>query len=95
MKTQDKIKEIATISAIMANQLTGEMIDKMLYLNSGYISTMEAVAGWAVEFFEKHKKTNWEKVLGDSLKPMSDKMTEIICWDDAIIDFFYFKVSKY
>ena len=62
----------------------------------GVIDITELIARWSIEFYEKHINTNWEKVLEDGMKPLSKKFAidAVGCWDEAIIDFGYFKFEE-
>jgi len=60
-----------------------------------YNARMDKIGTWAVEFAKNHEKTFWEKVLEKGMKPLSKKQREIICWDDAVIDFAEFKLEQF
>jgi hypothetical protein len=83
--------EVAMIATIMGDVAMNKIYDK---LGIGYIATADKIANWAIEFAKKHTKTNWEKVLEKGMKPLSKGVSEIICWDDAIIDFAAYKAEQ-
>ena len=94
MTHQEEIKEVAMISAIISDH-----INKQLYeaKEIGYIAVVDLIADWSIEFLEKHKDTDWVNIFenGIELKPLSKSISSIICWDDCIVDFAYFKLENY
>jgi len=95
MTRQEEIKEVGMVAAIIADCVTKKLYDKMSTQGTGYVSTVEKIADWAIEFVKKHKKTNWEKILEKGMKPLTPAMGSILCWDDAVIDFAYFKLNAF
>lgn len=96
MKTQERINEVGMVSAIISDHIMKRLYAEMQKRGTGYISTVEKISEWAQEFVKKHEKTNWEDVLmNNSLKPLSKEISEIICWDDAAIDWAYYKLAKF
>lgn len=97
MKVKQYIKEIGMIAAIISDHITNELYDLHQKKGEGYISTVETISNWSLEFLEAHKRTNWEEVLDNTLKPKSKKWgsNSIICWDDAVIDFAYYKLENF
>lgn len=95
MTIKEQLQEVGMIAAIIADHVTKELYEKMQQKGTGYISTVETIGEWAVEFFVKHRKTNWEEVLEIGMKPLSNRMQEIICFDDAVIDFGYYKLNQF
>ena len=85
--------EFAAISAIISNIIFNKTYE--LFNNGnvgGYIYTAYELAEWAVEFEETHRKTNWEEVLDKGYKKLSEHFTQdVICWDDAVMDFAHYK----
>lgn len=95
MKLKQQLHEVAMIAVILGDHFAEALYTKMQELGTGYVSTFEEIGHWAVEFFEKHKKTNWEDVLDEGMKPLSKEMTSVICYDDAVIDFGYYKLGQF
>lgn len=98
MTPQQYIKEIGMIAAIISDHIMEKLYELHQQRGTGYISTVETISDWSVEFLEAHKRTNWEEVLNDnSFKPKSANWPsgEIICWDDAVIDFAYYKLENF
>ena len=85
--------EIAQIAAIISNSICDELFE---LLQTGYIGVTEQIAIWAVEFYEKHKDTNWEEYLEAHAQPLSKAFAKtcMFCWDDIIIDFANFKLEE-
>lgn len=90
-------KEVAMVAAIMGDCITKKLYKEVQNQGQGYMVTMDTIGDWAIEFAKKHEKTLWEKVLEDGMKPLSKefKKTTIICWDDACMDFAYFKFEQF
>lgn len=88
-------KEVAMVAAIIGDTITKRLYEAVQRKGEGYMTTMDLIGDWAIEFAKKHEKTSWEKVLEKGMKPLSKKMEEIICWDDAVIDFAEFKLEKF
>lgn len=89
MKNEQKI-ELAQIAAIMSDHICDKLHEKM---GTKYTDATFTIALWALEFFNKHKRTNWEKALEAPMKPLSKAGQQIICWDDAVVDFANFKLE--
>lgn len=94
MKKKEYAKEVGMVAAIMADHVAEDLYKKMQELGTGYIATFEQIADWAIEFVDKHEKTNWEEFLSSDNKPLSKKITSLICWDDACIDYAFHKLGK-
>lgn len=88
MKKADQ-KNLAMTAAIMSDAIMKPLYEKI----PSYLEASATIADWAIEFEEKHKETDWEKTLEDSLKPLSKEFSPegIICWDDAVMDFAHYK----
>jgi hypothetical protein len=95
MKKQEQLLEVAMIAVILGDHFAEKLYLKMQERDTGYVSTAETIAQWSLAFYKKHKKTNWEQVLEDGLKPLSKEMSSVICYDDAIIDFGFYKLDKF
>jgi hypothetical protein len=95
MKKQEQLLEVAMIAVVLGDHFAEKLYVKMQQNGTGYVSTFEEIGAWAVEFFNKHKKTNWEQALEEGMKPMSKEMLSVICFDDAIIDFGFYKLNKF
>lgn len=93
MTQAEILKEVAMTSAIMGDCITKKLYKLMQSNGCGYVDTMSVIADWAIEFEKKHRKTKWENVLQNEMKPLSKEMKSIICWDDAVYDFAYYKLS--
>ena len=83
--------EVAMVATIMGDHVMKKIYDK---LGIGYMAAADKIASWAIEFAEKHTKTSWEKVLEKGMKPLSKEVSEIMCWDDAVIDFAAYKAEQ-
>lgn len=94
MNKKEYAKEIGMVAAIMADHVSENLYKKMQELGTGYIATFEQIANWAIEFVDKHEKTNWEERNSSNNKPLSKKMSSVICWDDACLDFAYYKLEQ-
>lgn len=94
MTHKEQLKEVAMIGAIMADHVTEELYKHMQINGHGYITTVEQIGEWAIEFLHKHKKTNWEDVMEGNMKALSARMSEVICYDDAVIDYAYHKLEQ-
>lgn len=88
-------KEVAMVAAIMSDHVTKKLYPEVQKRGQGYIGTMDIIGDWAIEFAKKHTKTNWEKVLEKGMKSLSKGFGEIICWDDAVMDFTEYKFEQY
>lgn len=91
--TPEMKKDYGMVAAIIADNIFKGLYDKQ---GQGYIQAADTIADWAMEFIKKHENTNWEDVLFNiSLKPLSKEMAanEMICWDDAVIDFAHYKLE--
>ena len=99
METAKIIKEVAMVSAIMSDAILKELHKELQdFHQQGYIGAIVTISDWAAEFEKKHRETNWEDVLmNNSLKPLSEHLAkhEIICWDDAVMDFAHFKFEQF
>lgn len=96
MTNKERHIEIAAISTIISDVIFKKAYE--LFNNGnmgGYVYTAYELAAWAVEFDKMHRKTNWEDVLEKGYKKLSEHFTqEIICWDDAIMDFAHYKYEQ-
>lgn len=89
--------EVAAISAVISNTIFNKAYE---FFNNngmgGYIFTTYEIAAWAVEFEELHRNTNWEQVLENGFKNLSQEFKQqIICWDDAVMDFAHHKFEEF
>ena len=87
--------EVAMVAAIIGDTITKRLYDEVQKRGNGYMVTMDTIGNWAIEFAKKYEKTSWEKVLEKGMKPKSKKIKEIMCWDDAVIDFAEFKLEQF
>lgn len=87
--------EVGMIAAIMADDLLGKLYEVKQENGQGYIDTVDTISNWALEFAEKHKETNWEKVIEKGITPLSKETRKIICWDDAVVDYGQYKLEEY
>ena len=96
MTNKERHIEIAAISAIISDVIFKKAYE--LFNNGnmgGYIFTAYEIAAWAVEFDKMHRKTDWEDVLEKGYKKLSEHFTQnVICWDDAIMDFAHHKYEQ-
>ncbi|MBP7845850.1 MAG: hypothetical protein KA007_00230 [Candidatus Pacebacteria bacterium] len=96
MTNKERHIEIAAISAIISDVIFKKAYE--LFNNGnmgGYVYTAYELADWAVEFDKMHRKTNWEEILENGYKKMSEHFTQnVICWDDAIMDFAHYKYEQ-
>lgn len=95
MTCEQQLLEVAQIGVILGDHFAEKLYKKMQEHGTGYVSTFEQIGCWAVEFFKKHKNTNWEEALENELEPLSNEMTSINCFDDAVIDFGHYKLSHF
>lgn len=95
MTPEQFIKEVAMVSAIISDTVLQKLYPEVQKNGQGYISTVELIGDWAIEFAEKHKDTNWEDALENGIKPLTKFLPEIICWDDAVMDFAVHKFEEY
>lgn len=95
MSKKEHIKEVALIAVILGDHFTEKLYTLIQQQGQGYMATADTLSDWAIEFEKKHRKTNWEKVLEKGMKPLSKEMSSIICFDDAIYDFGYYKLQKF
>lgn len=95
MNKQKEINEVGMVSAIISDHIMKRLYAEMQKRGTGYISTVEKISEWAQEFVKKHKKTNWEDVLMEGMKTLHPKSSEIICWDDAVMDFANYKLEQF
>lgn len=94
MKKKEYAKEVGMVSAIMSDHMAEALYKKMQEVGTGYIATFEQIANWSIEFVDKHQKTNWEDYLSGDIKPLSKKISSLICWDDAVIDYAFHKLEQ-
>lgn len=94
MDKKELTKETAMVAAIMADVISEKLYNKMMENGSGYIATFELIADWAIEFMEKHKDTDWDTALENDLRPLSKELHSIICWDDCVMDYAFYKLSQ-
>lgn len=87
--------EVGMVGAIMGDHICKKLYPEVQKRGEGYITTIDMIGKWAIEFAKKHEKTNWEKVLDQGMKPLSKGFGEIICWDDAVVDWAYYKLAQY
>lgn len=95
MKKSQELAEVAMIAVILGDHFTEKLYEEMQKRGTGYISTVEEIGKWAVEFYRKHRKTNWENALENEMKPLSKEMKSVICYDEAILDFGFFKLNQF
>ena len=95
MNKQEQFLEVAMIAVILGDHFAEKLYSKMQERGTGYVSTFETIGQWSVEFYNKHKKTNWEQVLEDGMKPLSTEMQSVICYDDAVIDYGFYKLNLF
>jgi len=93
MSKAEEIKEVAMVSAIIADCITKPLYDEMQKQGHGYIDTIDTISQWAIEFVKTHKKTSWEDVLETGITPLSKEIKDIICYDDAVFDFAHYKLE--
>lgn len=87
-------KEVGMVASIMADHVSEKLYTAMQSKGSGYMATHEQIADWAVQFVEEHENTNWEDLLDGNTKPKSKEVGSIFCWDDAVIDFAFYKLHQ-
>jgi hypothetical protein len=93
MRKQEQLIELAMIGVILGDHFAQGLYKKMQEQGTGYVSTFEQIGGWAVEFYYKHKETNWDEALQD-MKPLSREVSSVLCWDDCVIDFGFYKLAQ-
>ena len=96
MTHKERQIEITAISMVISNTIFDKAYE--LFNNGGmggYVFTAYELAKWAVEFEKMHRKTNWEDLLEKGYTKMSKHFTQdVICWDDAIMDFAHYKYEQ-
>jgi hypothetical protein len=95
MKKKDYILEIGMVAAIIADTIMEALYEEKQERGTGYIDTVEEISKWSVEFVDKYKKINWEAVLEKGMKRLSKNSDEIMCWDDAVMDFANYKLEQF
>lgn len=93
-KEKEFILEVGRVAAIIADTILKDLYPIIQSKGAGYIATVDLISEWACEFVETHLNTNWEQALEDGLKPVSNKVSEIICWDDCVVDYAYHKLTQ-
>jgi hypothetical protein len=93
LKIAEDLHEVATIAAIIGDHITDDLYE---YLNdSGYITTVELIGTWAVEFFTKFQSvTEWCDEVFDN-PGRWDLSNDVCCWDDCVIEFASQKFNDY
>ena len=91
LNSQKYTKEVSMVCAVIADNITKKLYEKC----GSYIDTIDLISEWGIEFAQKHKNTNWEKVLEKNPSPLSDEVKSIMCWDDAVIDFAHYKLNNF
>lgn len=86
-------KEVGMVAAIMADAIFTNLYVVCQKNGTGYISAAEILSDWALEFVLKHEKTNWEELLEKAKKPLSNQISEVICWDDCVYDYAHYKLE--
>lgn len=96
MNKKEYAKEVGMVASIMADFISEKLYKKMQENGQGYIATHEQISNFAMEFVDKHLKTNWEDVLDTGTEPLSKEMKRgsLICWDDCVIDYAYYKLEQ-
>lgn len=96
MNKKEYAKEVGMVSAIISDTIIKKFYDKS---DIGYVAVVDQISDWAMEFVNKHKNTDWEEVLENGMKPVSagfkKQSSELICWDDVVIDFAHHKLEQY
>lgn len=95
MKKTKQLLELAMIGVILGDHFADKLYEKMRQKGTGYVSTAETIAKWSVNFFAKHKNTDWESVLENGMKPLSNELSSIISFDEAVIDYGYYQLNKF
>ena len=95
MKKSNQLIEVAVIATILGDNFTEKLLEKVRQKGAGYFSTVEIIAEWSVIFFTNHKKVDWQDVLEKGMIPLSKELSSIMSYDEAIIDFGYYKLSKF
>ncbi len=94
MNKKEFAKEVGMVGAIMADGIFEKLYKVCQENGTGYISAAEIISGWAVEFVLKHEKTDWEEMLEMGIKPLSNEIKSVICWDDCVFDYSHFKLEQ-
>ncbi len=91
----DELYEVATIAAIMGDHVTDDLYKLVQERNSGYISTVEMIGHWAVEFYKKFESvTEWADEVINNPEHW-DLSENVCCWDDCVIEFAMAKCEDY
>ena len=88
-------KEVGRTAAIISDAVLKELYKEVQETGHGYMVTVEYISEWALEFVDKHKKTDWQQVLDGGMTPLSKAIKYIMCWDDAVFDWAYYKLENF
>lgn len=80
--TNDQLKETAMIGMAMGFLVMNEVYEKY---EVGSMTLYDIMGTWAVEFYHRHKDTDWEAV-SDNPEAFGFSK-DVMSWDDAIIEF--------
>lgn len=93
MTNKERHIEISAVSIVLSNEIFDKAYE--LFNNGnmgGYVYTAYELAEWATECEKMLRKVDWEEVLEKGYKKLSEHFTQdIICWDDAVMDFAHYK----
>lgn len=95
MKKSEEMLQVAMIAVIMGETFAKKLYDKMRLRDDRHIPTWLTIGSWAILFFNKHKKTNWDETLDKGMIPMSSEIKSIENIQDAVLDFGYVKLKEY
>lgn len=95
MKKSEELLQVAVIACLLGETFASKLYNKMRIRDDRHIQEWLTIGSWAVLFFNKYKKTNWEEALDKGIKPMSSEIKVIENIKDAVLDFGYFKLDEY
>ena len=100
MTNKERHIEISAVSIVLSNEIFDKAYE--LFNNGnmgGYVYTAYELAEWATECEKMLRKVDWEEVLEKGYKKMSEHSSkhitmDVICWDDAIMNFAHYKYEQ-
>jgi len=95
MKKHEEIMQVAMIAVVLGETFSNRLYNKMRLRDDKHIPVYITIGSWAVLFFNKHKKTNWENLLHNEVLPISKEIKSIENFQDAVLDFGYAKLLEY
>jgi len=95
MARKEFAKECALVASIIADCIFKKLYVACQKQGGGYMMCADTISEWALEFTQKHECTNWEEILEIGINPLSKEIGTIICFDDAVVDFGFYKLAEF